>query len=104
MKKRNLFDELAQGFDDLEAEREGKITLKTTKVKPLPEPKITPEEIIAIRKSFGYSQPIFANMMRVKTASLKNWEQGKSEPNPQARILFRLIEEEPDMLKKLAAV
>ena len=55
MKKRNLFDELMQGMDDLKAHREGKLTLKTTEVTPPPELVVTPGEITALRETLGCS-------------------------------------------------
>lgn len=49
MKKRNVFDELVQGFDDLKAEREGKITLGSTAVE-VPQPiAISEGQITALR-------------------------------------------------------
>lgn len=50
MAKRDLFDELMLGFDELKQEREGKITLKTTQVE---EPKpiaMSKTKIAKIRK------------------------------------------------------
>ncbi|PIV72094.1 MAG: transcriptional regulator, partial [Rhodocyclales bacterium CG17_big_fil_post_rev_8_21_14_2_50_68_7] len=41
MKKRNLFAEIAEGFDALAKSRAGKRTLRTHEVELLPEPEIT---------------------------------------------------------------
>lgn len=44
MKKRNLFAEIAEGFDALANERAGKQTLRTHKVELQPLPEVTAEE------------------------------------------------------------
>ena len=48
--KRNLFDELNEGFTALKSEREGKITLKHIMVEKKPELTITPEELLSLRE------------------------------------------------------
>ncbi|OZB17288.1 MAG: transcriptional regulator, partial [Marinobacter sp. 34-60-7] len=50
MKKRNLFDELVEGFDALDREREGKMTLRRHKVEENPVETISTVELVAIRK------------------------------------------------------
>ena len=104
MKKRNLFDELMQGMDDLKAHREGKLTLKTTEVTPPPELVVTPGEITALREKLGCSQPVFAAMLHTKPKTLKNWEQGRAEPNAQAKVLIKLVEKDHSTLDQLAAL
>ena len=55
MAKRDLFNELMEGFDALKAEREGKITLRTTQI-DLPKPiKMSANQIVKIRKAHNYS-------------------------------------------------
>ncbi len=49
--KRNLFDELKEGFEALESGRKGKITLRQHMVDVKPAPKITPEELLELRRS-----------------------------------------------------
>jgi len=102
--KRNLFDEIKLGFHDLKSEREGKITLRTTELEPRPEPEITPEEIVAIREGLGYSQGVFASVMRMKVATLRNWEQGRTKPNREATLLLRLVEKDPAVIMELEAI
>ena len=105
MKKRNVFDELVQGFDDLKAEREGKITLKST-VFEAPQPiAISAAQITAIRERLNYSQGVFAALLRTKVSTLQNWEQGRARPNAQAALLLKLVESAPeDILGKLSAL
>jgi putative transcriptional regulator len=93
MAKRDLFNELMEGFDALKAERGGKITLRTTEIE-MPKPiKMGANQIIKIRKAHNYSQAVFARMLATKVSTLRNWEQGRSEPNAQA-ILSRVMSSE----------
>ena len=48
--KRNLFNELKEGFTALESAREGKITLRQYVVEKKPAPTITPEELLSLRE------------------------------------------------------
>ncbi|MEQ9379236.1 MAG: hypothetical protein RJP95_00100 [Pirellulales bacterium] len=105
MKKRNVFDELVQGFDDLQAEREGKITLKSTELEALQPIAISAAQITAIRERLNYSQGVFAALLRTKLSTLQNWEQDRAKPNAQAALLLKLVESDPeDILGKLSAL
>jgi putative transcriptional regulator len=104
MKKRNLFSEIAEGFEALEKERAGKITLRKYKVKALSVPALTSEELVALRMRLNLSRPVFAGFLRTKPRTLENWEQGRAKPNAQAALLIRLVEKYPDTVERLAAV
>ena len=104
MKKRNLFTELMQGVDEMGAQREGKITLRQCEVE-LPAPvAISAAEIVAIREKMKMSQSVFARRVHVKPSTLRNWERSKSQPNEQAAVLLKLVDQYPDMIDRLAAV
>lgn len=104
MKKRDLFAEMMQGVSEMGAQREGKITLRQHTVAAKPAPEVTAEEIVAVRSRLKMSQPVFARRIRTTTASLRNWEQSKAKPNPQAALLIKLVEQFPDMVERLEAV
>ncbi len=104
MKKRNLFAELAEGFDALAEERAGKRTLRTHAVEAKPVPEVTPEELIALRERLHLSRPVLARYLRTNPRTLENWEQGRARPNAQAALLIRLVERYPDTVERLAAV
>ena len=105
MKKRNVFDELVQGFDDLQAERGGKITLKSITLEA-PQPiAISATQITALRERLNYSQGVFAALLRTNVSTLRNWEQDRARPNAQAALLLKLVESAPeDILGKLSAL
>ncbi|MFT3802873.1 MAG: transcriptional regulator [Burkholderiaceae bacterium] len=104
MKKRNLFEEISEGFDALTDARAGKQTLRTHEVEIKPAPGVTADELIALRERLNLSRPVFARYLRTNSRTLENWEQGRAKPNAQAALLIRLVEKFPDTVERLAAV
>lgn len=105
-KKRNLFEELVQGIEEINQHLEGKITLKTYTVEPKAKPEVTPEIIRDTRERLNLSRPVFAHELHVSPRTLEKWEQGRTKPNDQAATLIMLVRKYPDTLqrlKKLAA-
>lgn len=102
--KRNLFNELKEGFTALESAREGKITLRQHVVEKKPTPTITPEELLNLREKLHLSRTVFARYLRTNERTLENWEQGRASPNAQAAILIRMVERYPDTVERLAAI
>ncbi|MGH6980002.1 MAG: helix-turn-helix domain-containing protein [Stellaceae bacterium] len=49
----------------------------------------------AIREKTGLSQEEFALRYGLEVASLRNWEQGRTQPELAVRVLFRVIERNP---------
>lgn len=104
MKKRNLFAELAEGFDALAEERTGKRTLRTVDVENKPAPEISADDLLALRERLHLSRQVFARYLRTNPRTLENWEQGRARPNAQAALLIRLVERFPDTVERLAVV
>jgi putative transcriptional regulator len=104
MSKRNLFNELMEGFDALEQDRTGKLTLKQVPVEYQPAPKMTAQEVLQLRQKLNVSQQVFARRLRTEVRTIANWEQGVSIPNAQASILLRLVEKYPKLLDEIAAL
>ena len=104
MKKRNLFAEIAEGFDALAEARAGKRTLRTHEGEMMPAPEISAEELLALRERLHLSRTVFARYLRTNPRTLENWEQGRARPNAQAALLIKLVERYPDTIERLAAV
>lgn len=104
MKKRNLFAEIAEGFDALAEERAGKRALRTHAIETLPAPDVSAGELLALRERLRLSRPVFARYLRTNPRTLENWEQGRAKPNAQAALLIRLGARYPDTVERLAAV
>ena len=102
--ERNLFAELAEGFNALADERAGKRTLRTHRVKFRAPPDIRPEELIRLREQLNMSRAVFAAYLRTRVRTLESWEQGRSRPNAQAALLVSLVKKYPDTVKRLASV
>ncbi|MCW6510999.1 helix-turn-helix domain-containing protein [Lichenifustis flavocetrariae] len=48
-----------------------------------------------IRKRLNLSQEKFARGLRIPVATLRNWEQGRTRPDPVAISLFALVDADP---------
>ncbi len=104
MTKRDIFAELNEGFDALEGERQGKVTLRTTTAEIKLPPQMTAAQVRAVREKMNMSQPVFASRLRTKPQTIRNWEQGTAKPNAQAAILLSLIDRNPGLLDEIAAL
>jgi len=61
-------------------------------------------DVKAIREKMGLSQDSFANNFGLSVYTLRNWEQGKRQPDPAARAYLKVIEKVPDIVVKVLAV
>ncbi len=84
MAKRNLFEELKRGLEDI---RDRPDTLKRYKFKAI--------DIKAVRKQFEMSQSEMAMFLGISVDTLQNWEQGRRTPQGAAQTLLRVMQNEP---------
>lgn len=61
-------------------------------------------DVKAVRARLGLSQAAFAMKFGFKLDTVRNWEQEKRVPNAQARALLKIIESEPDAVKRALAM
>ena len=61
-------------------------------------------DVKAIREKTGLSQSSFANSFGLSIYALRNWEQGKRQPDPAARAYLKVIDKAPDVVAKVLAV
>lgn len=86
----------ALGRDLIEAAKEmlahirGEITLPMREYHP---PKHI--DVAPLRKQMGMSQINFANSFGLKVSTLRDWEQGRRQPDGTARILLAIISRHP---------
>jgi putative transcriptional regulator len=52
-------------------------------------------DVRLIRERMGLSQSAFANRFGLSVFALRNWEQGKRQPDPAARAYLKVIEKAP---------
>ncbi|WP_427902336.1 hypothetical protein ABC766_32400, partial (plasmid) [Methylobacterium fujisawaense] len=48
-----------------------------------------------LRRSLDMTQEAFAAFLRVLTGTVRNWEQGRTPPDPAARTLLALVAADP---------
>jgi len=60
----------------------------------------TPDEIRAIRESLDVSQTEFATLIGVSVGTLRNWEQGRRQPEGPARALLCVVAQEPEAVAR----
>ncbi|MEM6051692.1 helix-turn-helix domain-containing protein [Erwinia sp. P7711] len=102
MTKRDIFSELMAGMQELKDHQDGKITLKSYKVSKRPPITIAPQELRNVREKLNLSQAVFARYLHTGETTYQNWEQGRARPNPQAVLLIRMVEQNPETLHTLA--
>ena len=100
--KRKLFDELMEGVDAMQEQREGKITLRSHEIEDLPPLEVDADLIRDTRERMRVSRAVFARRLRVSTRTFENWEQGRARPNAQAAALILMVRKFPDTLVKLS--
>lgn len=57
-------------------------------------------DVKAIRTRAGMTQHEFATFYGFKLSALQAWEQRRRRPNLSARILLRVVEREPDAVRR----
>jgi putative transcriptional regulator len=56
-----------------------------------------------VRKRSGLSQDAFAKAIGVPAGTVRNWEQGRTLPDPAARSLLALVTDDPERVFKVLA-
>lgn len=57
-------------------------------------------DVRAIRRRLRMSQQVFARAYRIPLATLKNWEQGRRQPDAPAAAYLHVIAKHPREIKK----
>ena len=55
-------------------------------------------DIVSIRKQTGATQDVFARQIGVSIATLRNWEQGRRQPEGPARVLLAMLARDPGIV------
>jgi putative transcriptional regulator len=89
VRKIDYEDAFLTGLSDVLAHKQGNVTLKPERVCV---PVVKAKEI---RASMAISQQEFAEKFGIPLATVKNWEQGRREPDQPTSILLHLISKFP---------
>ena len=57
-------------------------------------------QVKVIRRALELSQEDFAAHFRIPIGTLRDWEQGRKEPDAAAKAYLRVIASEPDVVRK----
>ena len=57
-------------------------------------------DVKSIRKRTGLSQEKFATQFGFSVDAVRNWEQGRRQPEVSARAFLMVIEQEPDVVRR----
>lgn len=93
--QRDIGKEILEGLEEIKQWQQGKKKLKVTHIS-FP----TAEDVAPIRHELGLSQEAFAAFMNVSVATLRNWEQGRREPQGPARSLLFIAQNVPNAFLK----
>jgi putative transcriptional regulator len=85
------FDRIIAGLNDAVAIAKGEADATTYRVH-VP----STVDVRAIRKAMGMTQDAFAARYGFSLGAVRDWEQGRKQPEASARILLKVIEKRPD--------
>jgi len=60
-------------------------------------------QVSVIRRALGLSQEQFAATFHIPVGTIRDWEQGRYEPDAAARAYLRVIAREPNTVRKALA-
>ena len=55
-----------------------------------------------IRAKMSLTQNKFAELMNISVHTLRNWEQGRRQPEGPARVLLNVVNNHPEVLQEMA--
>lgn len=86
---KTLFESLKQSLKETAAIRRGELA-------PGRVTEISTPDAKTVRAKVGLSQSDFAQLIGVKVATLRNWEQHRRQPTGPAAALLTIVEKEPE--------
>jgi putative transcriptional regulator len=95
---KQAFDKIKAGLEDAIAIARGDADPATYRVHVPPE-----VHVKAIRRKLGMSQAQFARSFGFGLDAVQNWEQGRRRPEGAARAFLKVIEREPDAVRRALA-
>jgi putative transcriptional regulator len=96
-KKTRLFDDLMQGMQEMDTYLQGKRGKARVHHVPV-------VDVRKIRTKLGLSQNKFSERFGIPSATLRNWEQGRRQPETPTRILLAIIDRHPSLVDEVLGV
>ena len=65
----------------------------------------TPEQllVISVRKQLKKTQADFSRLLGIPVATIRDWEQGRKQPDSAAVTLIKVAQKHPEVLEDIAA-
>ena len=89
---------IEEGLREVLAWKRGEVALEVRNVDSMP-----PARIKAIRKKVAKTAAAFESRFGIPASTIQNWEQGRRKPDPAARLLLLVIEQNPEMVEKIVS-
>ena len=95
---KSAFDKIKAGLDDAEAYLDGSADKSAYRIH-------VPARVNVkkIRTRLGLSQESFAQTYGFAISAVRDWEQGRRQPERSARILLKVVEKEPEAVTRALA-
>jgi putative transcriptional regulator len=95
---KRAFNKIMAGIDDARGYLDGSADKKRYRVH-------VPEKVDVkqIRTRLGLSQASFAATYGFAVSAVRDWEQGRRRPERSARILLKIVEQEPEAITRALA-
>ena len=95
---KSAFDKVRAGLDDAKAYLEGSADKSGYRIH-------VPSRVNVkkIRARLGLSQESFAQTYGFALSAVRDWEQGRRQPDRSARILLKVVEKEPEAVTRALA-
>ncbi|WP_018046172.1 transcriptional regulator [Methylobacterium sp. 88A] len=90
-------DDLVEAFQEMAAYLRGEVEAQSYDV---PDDLITPERVKAIRRTVAASTKEFEQRFRISARTMESYEQGRRRPDAAMQALLRVIEREPDAVRR----
>jgi putative transcriptional regulator len=92
------FDKIKAGLDDAKAYLDGSASKQAFRIH-------VPARVNVkkIRTRLGLSQESFAQTYGFALSAVRDWEQGRRQPERSARILLKVVEKEPEAVTRALA-
>jgi putative transcriptional regulator len=96
---KNNIDRILAGLNDAVEIAEGRASPATYRVH-------VPEavDVKSIRRRWGLTQADFAARFGFSVGNVRDWEQGRKQPEPTSRVLLKVIDREPEAVGRALQV
>jgi putative transcriptional regulator len=96
-KRTGIGRDLEEAFTEMAAYLRGEVHAETYEVTP---DLLTPERVRTIRRNVARSTKEFERQFRISARTMEAYEQGRRRPDAAMDTLLRVIEREPDAVRR----